>query len=196
MQTMNLQGTETANMLMKSFAGESQARTRYIFFAETARREGYMEIAETFEVIAANEHAHAKRFYNFLVEGGLNTQGVTVQADYPVALGTTEENLQSAIRGEHEEWAEIYTKGAAIAQKEGFDTIASAFNAIAKAEEHHEARFAKLKETMEKGEVFKKPQKTNWICMVCGYIHEGTEAPKICPSCNHAQSYYKELKNG
>lgn len=194
MQTLQLKGTETADNLMKAFAGESQARNRYVFFADTARREGYMEIAEIFEETAANEQAHAKRFYNFLVEGGLNHDAVTVGADYPVSLGDTQDNLLSAAQGEHEEWAALYKEAADMAEKEGFQTVAAAYKAIAKVEEFHEQRFLELKERMERDEVFKRPEKTKWICMVCGYIHEGYEAPRICPSCNHAQSYYKEKK--
>lgn len=194
MQTLQLKGTETADNLMKAFAGESQARNRYVFFADTARREGYMEIAEIFEETAANEQAHAKRFYNFLVEGGLNHDAVTVSADYPVSLGDTHDNLISAAQGEHEEWAALYKEAADTAEKEGFETVAAVYKAIAKVEEFHEQRFLELKERMERDEVFKQPEKTKWICMVCGYIHEGYEAPKICPSCNHAQSYYKEKK--
>ncbi|MCI8632691.1 MAG: rubrerythrin family protein [Lachnospiraceae bacterium] len=194
MQTLQLKGTETADNLMKAFAGESQARNRYVFFADTARREGYMEIAEIFEETAANEQAHAKRFYNFLVEGGLNHDAVTVGADYPVSLGDTQDNLLSAAQGEHEEWAALYKEAADMAEKEGFQTVAAAYKAIAKVEEFHEQRFLELKERMERDEVFKRPEKTKWICMICGYIHEGYEAPRICPSCNHAQSYYKEKK--
>ena len=194
MQTLQLKGTETADNLMKASAGESQARNRYVFFADTARREGYMEIAEIFEETAANEQAHAKRFYNFLVEGGLNHDAVTVSADYPVSLGDTHDNLISAAQGEHEEWAALYKEAADKAEKEGFETVAAVYKAIAKVEEFHEQRFLELKERMERDEVFKQPEKTKWICMVCGYIHEGYEAPKICPSCNHAQSYYKEKK--
>ena len=194
MQTLQLKGTETADNLMKAFAGESQARNRYVFFADTARREGYMEIAEIFEETAANEQAHAKRFYNFLVEGGLNHDAVTVSADYPVSVGDTHDNLSSAAQGEHEEWAALYKEAADKAEKEGFETVAAVYKAIAKVEEFHEQRFLELKERMERDEVFKQPEKTKWICMVCGYIHEGYEAPKICPSCNHAQSYYKEKK--
>lgn len=194
MQTLQLKGTETADNLMKAFSGESQARNRYVFFAETARREGYMEIGEIFEETAANEQAHAKRFYNFLVEGGLNHEAVTVGADYPVSMGDTHDNLISASQGEHEEWSALYKEAADTAEKEGFQTVAAAYKAIAKVEEFHEQRFLALKEQMEKDEVFKRPEKTQWICMVCGYIHEGYEAPKICPSCHHAQSYYKEKK--
>lgn len=194
MQTLQLKGTETADNLMKAFSGESQARNRYVFFAEVARREGYMEMAEIFEETAANEQAHAKRFYNFLVDGGLNHEAVTIGADYPVSMGDTHDNLISAAQGEHEEWSALYSEAAETAQKEGFQTIAAAYRAIAKVEQAHEERFLNLKERMDQDEVFKRPEKTKWICMVCGYIYEGYEAPKICPSCNHAQSYYKEKK--
>lgn len=194
METMQLKGTETADNLMKAFAGESQARNRYVFFAEVARREGYMEMAEIFELTAANEQAHAKRFYQFLVDGGLNHEAITVSADYPVSMGNTQDNLISAAQGEHEEWSALYKEASETAEKEGFPVIAAAYRAIAKVEEFHESRYLALKNQMDQNEVFKRPEKTEWICMVCGYIYEGYEAPKICPSCNHTQSYYKEKK--
>jgi len=192
METLNLKGTQTATNLMKAFAGESQAYQRYMLFAETARREGYMKMAEIFELTAANEQAHAKRFYMFLVNGGLNHGAITIEADFPVSYGTTQENLLSASQGEHEEWSALYKEAADMAEKEGFQTVAAAYKAIAKVEEYHEQRYLKLKEQMDQDEVFKRTEKIQWICMVCGYVHEGYEAPKICPSCNHAQSYYKE----
>ena len=192
METLNLKGTQTATNLMKAFAGESQAYQRYMLFAETARREGYMKMAEIFELTAANEQAHAKRFYMFLVNGGLNHGAITIEADFPVSCGTTQENLLSASQGEHEEWSTLYKEAADMAEKEGFQTVAAAYKAIAKVEEYHEQRYLKLKEQMDQDEVFKRTEKIQWICMVCGYVHEGYEAPKICPSCNHAQSYYKE----
>lgn len=195
METMTLTGTQTAINLMKAFAGESQAYQRYMLFAETARREGYMKMAEIFELTAANEQAHAKRFYMFLVNGGYNHEAINIEADFPVSLGTTQENLLSASQGEHEEWASLYKEAADTAEKEGFNTIAAAYKAIAKVEEHHEQRYLKLKEQMDQDEVFKRQEKIKWICMVCGYVHEGYEAPKICPSCNHAQSYYKEKED-
>ena len=195
METTKLIGTQTAINLMKAFAGESQAFQRYMLFAETARREGYMEMAEIFEMTAANEQAHAKRFYMFLVNGGLNHEAITIEADFPVSLGTTQENLISASQGEHEEWSVLYRDAADTAEKEGFEAIAAAYKAIAKVEEYHEQRYLKLKEQMDQDEVFKRPEKIQWVCMVCGYVHEGYEAPKICPSCNHAQSYYKEKKD-
>lgn len=194
METMNLKGTQTAVNLMKAFAGESQARNRYVFFAEAARREGYMEMAEIFELTAANEQAHAKRFYQFLVNGGYNHEAITIEADFPVSYGTTQENLLSAAQGEHEEWSAIYKDAADTAEKEGFEAIATAYKAIAKVEEYHEQRYLQLKEKMDQDEVFRRQEKIEWICMVCGYVYEGYEAPKICPSCNHAQSYYKEKK--
>lgn len=151
-----------------------------------------MKMAEIFELTAANEQAHAKRFYMFLVNGGLNHGAITIEADFPVSCGTTQENLLSASQGEHEEWSALYKEAADMAEKEGFQTVAAAYKAIAKVEEYHEQRYLKLKEQMDQDEVFKRTEKIQWICMVCGYVHEGYEAPKICPSCNHAQSYYKE----
>lgn len=192
METLNLKGTQTAINLMKAFAGESQAYQRYMLFAETARREGYMKMAEIFELTAANEQAHAKRFYMFLVNGGYNHEAIVIEADFPVSSGTTQENLLSASQGEHEEWSSLYKEAAETAEKEGFGGIAAAYRAIAKVEEHHEQRYLRLKAQMDQDEVFKRSEKIQWICMVCGYVHEGYEAPKICPSCNHAQSYYKE----
>lgn len=194
METFNLTGTQTAVNLLKAFAGESQAFQRYMMFAETARREGYIEMAEIFELTASNEQAHAKRFYMFLVNGGYNHEAITIKADFPVSIGTTQENLLSASQGEHEEWSALYKEAAEMAEKEGFNTIAAAYKAIAKVEEHHEQRYLKLKDQIDQDEVFKRQEKIQWICIVCGYVHEGYEAPKICPSCNHAQSYYKEKK--
>ena len=194
METFNLTGTQTAVNLLKAFAGESQAFQRYMMFAETARREGYIEMAEIFELTASNEQAHAKRFYMFLVNGGYNHEAITIKADFPVSMGTTQENLLSASQGEHEEWSALYKEAAETAEKEGFNTIAAAYKAIAKVEEHHEQRYLKLKDQIDQDEVFKRQEKIQWICIVCGYVHEGYEAPKICPSCNHAQSYYKEKK--
>ena len=192
METLNLKGTQTAINLMKAFAGESQAYQRYMLFAETARREGYMKMAEVFELTAANEQAHAKRFYMFLVNGGYNHEAITIEADFPISAGNTRENLLSASQGEHEEWATLYKDAADMAEKEGFEAIAAAYKAIAKVEEYHEQRYLQLKDQMDQEAVFKRPEKIQWVCMVCGYVHEGYEAPKICPSCNHAQSYYKE----
>ena len=194
METFNLTGTQTAVNLLKAFAGESQAFQRYMMFAETARREGYIEMAEIFELTASNEQAHAKRFYMFLVNGGYNHEAITIKADFPVSIGTTQENLLSASQGEHEEWSALYKEAAEMAEKEGFNTIAAASKAIAKVEEYHEQRYLKLKDQIDQDEVFKRQEKIQWICIVCGYVHEGYEAPKICPSCNHAQSYYKEKK--
>ncbi len=195
METLNLTGTQTAVNLLKAFAGESQAFQRYMMFAETARREGYIEMAEIFELTASNEQAHAKRFYMFLVNGGYNHEAITIEADFPVSIGTTQENLLSASQGEHEEWTTLYKEAADMAEKEGFNAVAAAYRAIAKVEEYHEQRYLKLKDQIDQDEVFKRQEKIQWICIVCGYIHEGYEAPKICPSCNHAQSYYKEKKD-
>ena len=177
METLNLKGTQTATNLMKAFAGESQAYQRYMLFAETARREGYMKMAEIFELTAANEQAHAKRFYMFLVNGGYNHEAIIIEADFPVSSGTTQENLLSASQGEHEEWSSLYKEAAETAEKEGFGGIAAAYRAIAKVEEHHEQRYLRLKAQMDQDEVFKRSEKIQWICMVCGYVHEEGQRP-------------------
>lgn len=176
---------------MKAFAGESQARNRYAFYASVARKEGYLQIADLFDETAANEKEHAKRFFNFLNEGGLKGEVINITADFPVGLEDTKFNLKAAANGENEEWTELYPKFADIAEEEGFQTVAVAFRKISEVEKRHEARYLKLLENIECGKVFKKDKPVLWKCNNCGYIFEGSEAPKACPACLHSQGYFE-----
>ncbi len=190
---MNLKGTKTAENLLKAFAGESQARNRYTYYASAADKEGFKQIKNIFIETADNEKEHAKRFFKFLVEGlkeELPTS-ITINADYPVALGSTLENLKAASSGENEEWSELYPDFANEAEKEGFPEIAAAFRMISAAEMRHETRFNKLIENMESDRVFKKDSPTLWKCGNCGYVHEGAEAPEECPACIHPKAHFE-----
>ncbi|MBL4937712.1 rubrerythrin family protein [Clostridium sp. YIM B02515] len=187
----SLKGTKTAENLMKAFAGESQARTRYTFYSSVAKKEGYVQIANIFTETADNEKEHAKRFFKFLNEGGLAGETVKITADFPVVLGDTKLNLLAAANGENEEWSDLYPAFADIAEKEGFPAIAVAFRKISEVEKRHEARYRKLLSNLENDEAFKKTTSVLWKCNNCGYIFEGTEAPKVCPACLHPQSYFE-----
>jgi len=189
----SLKGTQTAVNLMRSFAGESQARMRYTYYASIADKEGYKQIKNIFIETADNEKEHAKRFYKFLLAGfeGEIPQNVDIQAGYPVAMGNTLENLKYAAHGENEEWTKLYPEFADIAEKEGFPEIAAVYRYIASAEEKHEIRFNKLAQNIENGTVFNKDGKVYWKCLNCGYIHEGDAAPQVCPSCAHPQGYFE-----
>lgn len=189
----NLKGTKTAENLMKSFAGESQARNRYTYYASVADKEGYKQMRNIFIETADNEKEHAKRFFKFLLAGfeGELPATIEINAGYPVAQGTTLDNLKAAANGENEEWSELYPEFAKVADEEGFPEIARAYRAIASAEKRHEIRFNKLIENIENDAVFKKSEKVLWKCGNCGYIHEGTEAPKECPACVHPQSHFE-----
>jgi len=183
----SLKGTQTEKNLLKSFAGESQAKMRYEFFAKQARKEGLEQIAAIFEETALNEKAHAKRFFKFL-EGGM----VEITASYPAGkIGNTLENLKAAAEGENEEWSELYPHFADVAEQEGFKEIAIAFRKIAEVEKAHENRYRKLYENLESGKVFKSNGKIVWKCRNCGYLHEGEEAPETCPACLHPRSYFE-----
>ncbi len=183
----SLKGTKTEQNLLKAFAGESQARMRYDYFAKQAKKEGLEQIAAIFEETAINEKAHAKRFFKFL-EGGM----VEITASYPAGIiGTTLQNLKAAAEGENEEWTELYPEFAKIADEEGFPQVASAFRMIAKVEKAHEERYKKLYENLENGHVFEKDGVVVWKCRNCGYLHEGKKAPKTCPACLHPQSYFE-----
>ncbi len=183
----SLKGTKTEQNLLKAFAGESQARMRYDYFAKQAKKEGLEQIAAIFEETAINEKAHAKRFFKFL-EGG----PVEITATYPAGkIGTTLENLKAAAEGENEEWTELYPEFARIADEEGFPKVASAFRMIAKVEKAHEERYSKLYTNLEEGRVFEKEGVVVWKCRNCGYLHEGKKAPKTCPACLHPQSYFE-----
>ena len=183
----NLKGSKTEKNLLKSFAGESQARNRYTFFASVARKEGYIQIQRIFEETAANEKEHAEVFFKYL-EGG----EVEITAAYPAGkIGTTEENLLAAAEGELLEWGTLYPDFEKVAREEGFDEIAESFEEIAEVEEEHEKRYRKLLENVKNGTVFKRDEEVEWHCLNCGYIHHGKEAPEVCPACNHPQSYYE-----
>ena len=188
--TASIKGTETEKNLLKSFAGESQARNRYTYFASVARKEGYRQIAEIFEETADQESQHAKRMFKFL-EGGC----VEITATYPAGkIGeTTLENLQASAAGEEEEWTELYPAFAETADKEGFPAVASMYRMIAIAEKQHGKRFADLAANVEAGTVFKKAESTKWRCINCGYVHEGEEAVGTCPACIHPQSHFEIL---
>ncbi len=189
---MNLKGSKTEKNLLAAFAGESQARNRYTFFASAAKKEGYEQIAAIFIETADNEKEHAKRFFKFL-EGGM----AEFTAAFPAGrIGTTAENLKAAAEGEHEEWTRLYPGFADVADEEGFQDVAAAFRYISKVEVEHEKRYLKLLENVERGTVFKKDQATVWKCRNCGYHHEGPEAPGVCPACLHTKNFFELLAEG
>ena len=183
----SLKGTKTEQNLLKAFAGESQARMRYDYFASQAKKEGLEQIAAIFTETALNEKEHAKRFFKFL-EGNM----VEITATYPAGkIGTTMENLKASADGENEEWTELYPEFAKVAAEEGFREVAAAFNMIAKVEKAHEERYRTLYTNLEEGKVFKRGDKVVWKCRNCGFIHEGIVAPKLCPACQHSQAYFE-----
>jgi len=184
-----LKGTKTEKNLLTAFAGESQARNRYTYFSSQARKKGYQQIMGVFLETADNEKEHAKRLFKFL-EGG----EVEIKASFPAGLiGDTKENLRAAAAGENYEHTKMYPEFASMAEKEGFQEIASVFRAIAVAERQHEKRYLNLLENMEKDRVFKRERVVKWKCRNCGYIHEGTEAPEECPACAHPRAYFELL---
>ena len=183
----NIKGSSTEENLLKAFAGESQARNRYTFFANVAKKEGYVQIQRIFEETAANEKEHAEVFFKYLSGGD-----VMITASYPAGkIGNTAENLLSAADGEHLEWGTLYPEFSKIAKKEGFDDISESFTEISEVEEEHEKRYRKLLENVKNGIVFKRDEEVKWHCLNCGYIHHGKEAPEICPACKHSQEYYE-----
>lgn len=185
----SLKGSRTEKNLLASFAGESQARTRYTFFASQAKKEGYIQIQHFFEETADNEKEHAKRFFKFL-EGGM----LEIQASYPAGMiGTTAENLKASADGENEEHTKLYPEAAKIADEEGFPEVAAAFRMIATVEKHHEERYRALLKNITDGKVFSKDSSIKWKCNNCGYIFEGKTAPEKCPTCLHPQSYFEIL---
>jgi rubrerythrin len=185
----SLQGTQTEKNLLTAFAGESQARNRYTYFASQAKKEGYVQMADIFTETANQEKEHAKRLFKFL-EGG----EVEISAAFPAGvIGTTLENLKAAAAGEHYEYTEMYPEFAKVAREEGLNDIAAAFEAIAVAEKQHEKRYVDLAANIEAGRVFKRDEKTVWRCRNCGYLHEGNEAPESCPACAHAQAHFELL---
>ena len=182
-----LKGSETEKNLLASFAGESQARNRYTFFASIARKEGYEQISAVFAETADNEKEHAEVFFKYL-EGG----DVEITATYPAGvIGDTETNLRAAAAGEKEEWGTLYPDFAATAKEEGFTDIAESYTEIGEVEEYHERRYNILADRVAKCEVFKRDEPIKWKCRNCGYVHEGTEAPELCPACQHARAYYE-----
>jgi rubrerythrin len=185
----SIKGTKTEKNLLASFAGESQARNRYTFFASAAKKEGYEQISRIFLETAENEKEHAKVFFKYL-EGG----DVEITASYPAGvIGDTRSNLEAAAAGENMEWTVLYSEAARVAKEEGFPDVARSFEQIAKVEMFHEKRYRKLAANIANGEVFKKKTTIKWHCINCGYVHEGDEAPKECPACKHPQSYYEVL---
>jgi rubrerythrin len=183
--TKSLKGTQTEQNLLKSFAGESQARNRYEFFASVAKKEGYEQIAAIFMETSNQEKEHAKRFFKFL-EGGMTE----ITAMYPAGIiGTTMQNLKAAAEGEHEEWEELYPHFAEIAKEEGFIEVATAFKMIAKVEIEHERRFLKLLQNVSEDKVFMKDGKVWWKCLNCGYVYESVKALENCPACLHPKAY-------
>ncbi len=190
---MAFKDTRTAENLMKSFAGESQARMRYMYAAKTAKKEGFEQIYNIFMETAENEKEHAKLFFKHLLKQGLKGEVVNITASYPVGWTpeSTLDNLLFAANGEKEEWTELYPMFAEIAEDEGFKDIANTWRLVAKVEKEHERRYRKLYENVKDLKVFKKDGKVFWKCINCGYIHEGTEAPNLCPCCLHPQAYFE-----
>lgn len=184
-----LNGSQTEKNLLAAFAGESQARNRYTYFAGQARKDGYMQIASIFEETANQEKEHAKRFFQFL-EGG----DVSVSAMFPAGMiGATVDNLKAAADGEFHEHNALYPEFARVAAEEGFDEVARVFKAVAVAEKQHEKRYRNLAENIANSRVFKRDSPVVWRCSNCGYLHEGPSAPQMCPACAHPQSYYELL---
>lgn len=190
MEQKSVKGTKTEQNLLKAFAGESQARNRYTYFASVAKKEGYEQVAGVFIETAEQEKEHAKRFFKFL-EGGM----VEITASYPAGIiGTTPQNLLAAAEGEHEEWDILYKEFADVAQEEGFPQIATAFRMIARVEAEHEARYRKLLANILDGSIFQKEEEIEWQCRNCGYVHKGKSAPVNCPACLHPQAYFEPKK--
>ena len=185
----SVKGTRTEKNLLAAFAGESQARNRYTFFASVARKEGYEQVASIFIETAGNEKEHAEVFFGYLKGGD-----VEIVAAYPAGIvGDTKTNLEAAADGEKMEWSKIYIDMEKVAKEEGFGDIATSFKEIAEVEEFHEKRYRKLARNVSQGGVFKRKAPAKWHCTNCGYVHEGVEAPKICPACRHPQAYYELL---
>ena len=185
----SIKGTQTEKNLLVSFAGESQARNRYTYFAGAAKKEGLVQIADIFEETANQEREHAKRFFRFL-EGG----DVEITESFPAGvIGSTLDNLRAAAEGEAYEWTEMYPQFAEVARQEGFDEIADVFDAISIAEKQHEKRFKDLANNLESGKVFKRNGKVVWRCRNCGYLHEAEDAPEMCPACLHSQAHFELL---
>lgn len=189
-KSVKVKGTRTEQNLLKSFAGESQARMRYTYFASVAKKEGYEQISAVFTETADQEKEHAKRFFKFL-EGGM----VEITASYPAGvIGTTKENLTEAAAGEYDEWSDLYPTFAAIADEEGFPAIAEVWRKIATVEAEHERRYRILLDRVTEERVFERDEEIKWQCRNCGYVHTGKEAAELCPSCAHPQAYFEPMK--
>jgi len=185
----SIKGSQTEKNLMIAFAGESQARNRYTYYAGIAKKEGLVQISTIFEETAAQEKEHAKRFFKFL-EGG----EVEITESFPAGkLNSTLENLREAARGEEHEWTDMYHEFAKVAREEGFEAIAMAFESISIAEKQHGKRYTDLADNLETGKVFKRNGTVTWRCRNCGYLHEGPEAPEVCPACLHPQAHFELL---
>ncbi|MBU2573852.1 MAG: rubrerythrin family protein [Elusimicrobia bacterium] len=186
---MEIKGSTTEKNLLTAFAGESQARNRYTYFAGAAKKEDYIQVSKIFEETAEQEKEHAKRFFKFL-EGG----EVMVEAAFPAGvIGSTAANLKASADGEGHEWELLYPAFAKTAREEGFEEIAELFEAVSVAEKQHERRYRGLLKNLEEGRVFKKDSRVKWRCLNCGYLHEGEEAPKACPACAHPTAYFEVL---
>lgn len=183
-----LKGTKTEQNLINAFAGESQARNRYTIFSKIAKKEGYEQISQIFLDTAENEREHAKLFYKYLgnIEGHVN-------ATYPFELGNTEDNLESGVKGELDEWENVYKQGEEDAKEEGFDEIAETFRLVRTVEQHHSERYARLLTNIRENTLFKKEEPQKWVCRKCGYITTSDSAPKECPLCHHPQAYFEIL---
>ena len=187
----SIKGTQTEQNLLKSFAGESQARTRYTFFASVAKKEGFEQISAIFMETAEQEKEHAKKFFKYL-EGGL----VEITAAFPAGvIGITAENLKAAAEGENEEWVDLYPHFADVAEQEGFPAVALTFRNVAKVEAEHEKRYRKLLANVENGTVFSDSEEIEWQCRNCGYVYRGKNAPEQCPACAHPRAYFERKKN-
>jgi rubrerythrin len=188
---------KTLENLSKAFIGESQARNRYTLYSKTAKKEGYEQLADIFLVTADNEREHAKWLFKLIQElkedSGEDLEALTVEAEAPLVLGTTADNLIAAIAGEHYEYSEMYPEFADVAEEEGLEDIAVRLRAIGRAEEHHEDRYKKLLGEVEAGTMFKKDEEVKWVCRKCGYVHTGMEPPEKCPACDHPTKYYEIL---
>lgn len=185
----SLKGTKTEKNILTAFAGESQARNRYTFFASKAKKEGYVQISKAFEETANQEKEHAKRLFKFLEGGELE-----IMAAFPAGvIGTTEENLKASAEGEDHEWQVMYPEFAQVANEEGFPEIAAVMLNIAVAEKQHSKRYKAFRENILNKKVFKKDQKVRWVCTNCGFVHEGDKAPEKCPACAHEQAYFEVL---
>lgn len=183
---MDIKGSETEQNLLKSFAGESQARNRYGYFGSLAKKEGHVIISKVFDETADQERIHAKRFFRFLEGGNLQ-----INATYPAGfIGTSIDNLKAAASGENEEWSNLYPTFANIAEEEGFSEVAAAYRVVLQAEKFHESRYLALISYLEEGNLYESEEETEWLCMKCGYIHKGNKAPGKCAACLHPTGYF------